>query len=137
MKNHIRKKSNGNAVSAVIGVILMVAITVAMVAVAYAYFTGMIGEQKKATPAISFTPSASEKTITIVTADIDTNWNDINITITNATSFTYLSKTGIAKAGDIIYLQTDPNPILRGTVTVTFKFVPSNSILGSYTIENV
>lgn len=136
MNSH-RRIINKNAVSAVIGVIIMVAITVAMAAVAYAYFTGMIGEQKKAAPAISFTPSASEKTITVTIADVDTNWNDINITITNATSFTYLLKSGMVNAGDTINLQTDPNPILRGKVTVTFRHVPTNSVIGTYIIENV
>jgi flagellin-like protein len=130
-----RRILNQNAVSAVIGVIIMVAITVAMAAVAYAYFTGMIGEQNKASPAVSFTPSPSEKTITVATADIDTYWIDINISITNATSYTYITKTGIVKAGDTIYLQTEQ--VLRGTVTVTFRYVPTNSILGSYTIENI
>ena len=132
-----QKILNQNAVSAVIGVIIMVAITVAMGAVSYAYLTGMIGEQNRATPAVSFTPSVTEKTITVATADIDIFWNDINITITNATTYTYLTKTGIVKAGDTIYLQTDPTPVLRGKVTVIFRFVPTNSGLGSYTIENV
>lgn len=130
-----RKMLNQNAVSAVIGVIIMVAITIAMAAVAYAYFTGMIGGQKPATPVISFTQSATEKTITVSTADVDANWNDINITITNATTFTYLVKTGVISAGDTIYLLTDQ--ILRGTVTVTFTHVPTNALLGSYTFENV
>jgi flagellin-like protein len=130
-----RKFINKNAVSAVIGVIIMVAITVAMAAVAYAYFTGMIGEQSKAPPAVSFTLSASDKTITVATADVDTNWNDINISVTNISGFTYITKTGLVNAGDVINLQTDQ--ILRGTVTLTFRHVPTNSILGSYTIENV
>jgi len=128
---------NQNAVSAVIGVIIMVAITIAMAAVAYAYFTGMIGEQNKAPPAISFTPSPSEKTITVATADINTNWIDINITFTNETTYAYLTvpKTGMINAGDRIDLINDQ--ILRGKVTVTFTHLPTNSLLGSYTIENV
>jgi FlaG/FlaF family flagellin (archaellin) len=133
----LRRTLNQNAVSAVIGVIIMVAITIAMAAVAYMYFTGMIGEQKKETPSISFTPSVTEKTITVATADIKMNWNDINITISNETSFTYLTKTGMVNAGDTIYLLTDPHPVLRGTVTITFRHLLSNSALGSYTIENV
>ena len=132
-----RKKINQNAVSAVIGVIIMVAITVAMAAVAYAYFTGMIGGQKPATPVISFTPSASDKTITVSDADINVNWNDINITITNTTTFTHFVKTGVVKAGDIIDLSKDPIPIIRGKVTVTFTHIPTNTLLGTYTIENV
>lgn len=132
-----RKFNSQNAVSAVIGVIIMVAITVAMAAVAYAYFTGMIGEQSKAPPAISFTPSPTEKTITVATADIDTKWNDINISFTNDTNFAYLTvpKTGMISAGDKIDLVNDQ--ILRGKVTVTFIHVPTNSLIGSYTIENV
>jgi flagellin-like protein len=130
-----RRIKNQNAVSAVIGVIIMVAITVAMAAVAYAYFTGMIGEQSKAPPAVSFTLSAAEKTITVATADVDTNWDDINISTTNTSNFSFITRTGLVKAGDVINLQTDQ--ILRGTVTLTFRHVPTNSILGSYTIENV
>lgn len=137
MKNQKRKKSSEKAVSAVIGVIIMVAITVAMAAVAYAYFTGMIGQQKTATPVIDFVKSDSEKTITVVTADLDSNWNDINITFTNATSYAYLTvpKTGVVNAGDIINLITDQT--LRGKITVTFMHTPTNALLGTYTIENV
>ncbi|HWR27783.1 MAG TPA: type IV pilin N-terminal domain-containing protein [Candidatus Thermoplasmatota archaeon] len=123
------------AVSAVIGVIIMVAITIAMAAVAYAYFTGMIGEQKIDAPVIDFVKSDSEKTITISTADIDANWNDINITFTNATSYDYLTKTGAVTAGDKIDLTIDQS--LRGKVTITFIHKPSNSLLGTYTIDNV
>jgi FlaG/FlaF family flagellin (archaellin) len=132
-----RRKENQHAVSAVIGVIIMVAITVAMAAVAYAYFTGMIGTQKSETPAIDFVKSDTEKKVTVATADVDTNWNDINITFTNATGFAYPTpeKTGIVNAGDIINFLTDQP--LRGTVTVTFMYKPTNSLLGSYTIENV
>jgi len=132
-----RRILNKNAVSAVIGVIIMVAITIAMAAVAYAYFTGMIGGGEEVTPVISFTPSATEKTIQVASAEVDSNWNDINITFTNATTFAYLyiPKTGVVNAGDTIYLSTQQP--LRGTVTVTFTHVPTNSLLGTYTIENV
>jgi FlaG/FlaF family flagellin (archaellin) len=130
-----KEKINQHAVSAVIGVIIMVAITVAMAAVAYAYFTGMIGGQKPATPVISFTPSASEKTISVSSADIDTKWKDINITFTNATNHAFLVKTGSVNGGDTINLLTDQP--LRGTVTITFTHVPTNALLGTYTIENV
>jgi archaeal type IV pilus assembly protein PilA len=136
MKTHLRTRDE-KAVSAVIGVIIMVAITVAMAAVAYAYFTGMIGEQKTDTPVIEFVKSDTEKIITVTTADIDTNWNDINITFTNETGHAYLTvpKTGMVNAGDTIDLVNDQ--ILRGKVTVTFTHIPTNSLLGSYTIENI
>ena len=125
-----------HAVSAVIGVIIMVAITIAMAAVAYAYFTGMIGESKTETPVISFTPSLADKTIKVVSADANINWNDINITFTNATSYDYLEKIGLVSAGDTIYLETDQT--LTGTVTVSFRHNPTNTQMGdSYTFLNV
>jgi hypothetical protein len=132
-----REIRHHQAVSIIIGAIIMLAVTVAMASVAYMYFTGMIGEQKKETPMVTFTPSATDKTLTVAAADIDTYWEEINITISNATGFTYLSKTGIISAGDTIYLRMDPNPVLRGTVTVTFRFLSTNSFMGSYIIENV
>ena len=46
MITHREFNQSKHAVSAVIGVIIMVAITIAMAAVAYAYFTGMIGESE-------------------------------------------------------------------------------------------
>ncbi|DAC72395.1 MAG TPA: hypothetical protein DSN98_05570 [Thermoplasmata archaeon] len=130
-----RRILNQNAVSAVIGVIIMVAITIAMAAVAYAYFTGMIGESKTETPVISFTPSPTEKIITVASADVDINWIDINITVTTTTNHTYINKLGQVNAGDTINLINDQP--LRGKVTVTFTHVPTNSLLGTYTIENV
>jgi FlaG/FlaF family flagellin (archaellin) len=137
MITHREFNQSKHAVSAVIGVIIMVAITIAMAAVAYAYFTGMIGGQKTETPVIDFVKSDSEKTIQVASADVDANWNDINITFTNATTFAYLNvpRTGVLNAGDTINLINDQ--ILRGTVTVTFTHVPTNSLLGTYTIENV
>ena len=133
----LRKTIHRHAVSIIIGVIIMLAVTVAMASVAYMYFTGMIGEQKKETPMITFTPSATEKTLTVASADIDTYWEDINITISNATSFTYLTKTGLVNAGDTIYLESDPAPVIKGIVTITFRYLSTNSFMGSYTIENV
>jgi len=137
MITHRRYNQSKHAVSAVIGVIIMVAITIAMAAVAYAYFTGMVGGGDKVAPVISFTPNVSEKTISVASADVDANWNDINITFTNGISYAYLivPKTGVVNAGDTINLFDDQ--ILRGTVTVTFMHVPTNTLLGTYTIENV
>ncbi len=134
MKTH-RKILDKKAVSAVIGVIIMVAITIAMAAVAYAYFTGMIGESKTETPVISFTPDISEKLIQVASADVDIKWIDINITVTNATGHAYILKSGLISAGNVIDLMIDQP--LRGKVTVIFTHVPTNSLLGTYTIDNV
>ena len=49
MITHRRFHQSKHAVSAVIGVIIMVAITIAMAAVAYAYFTGMMADKNRNT----------------------------------------------------------------------------------------
>lgn len=135
MIKHREFNQSKHAVSAVIGVIIMVAITIAMAAVAYAYFTGMIGGGEEVTPVISFTPDASEKTIQVASADVDAIWNDISITFTNATGYNQTTRTGVVNAGDTINLINDQP--LRGKVTVTFTHVPTNTLLGTYTIEDV
>ncbi len=136
MTTHRRYKHNEFAVSAVIGVIIMVAITIAMAAVAYAYFTGMIGGGDEIVPVINFMPSEADNKLTVSTADIDANWNDINITFTNGTNYDYLEKTGIVTAGDTIDLNDDQQ--LTGTVTVTFRHDPTNTMMGdSYTFQEV
>ncbi len=129
-RNHFNK----NGISAIIGVILMVAITVAMAATAYAYFTGLIGE-KNTTPSISFKTSNIDKTIQVAMADENMNWIDINISVSNSTCNSFITKIGPINAGDTINLLTDQP--LRGTVIVRFRHVPTNSYLDSYTIENV
>jgi len=131
-----KKFQNQSAVSAVIGVIIMVAITIAMAAVAYAYFTGMIGSEDEIVPVISFIPSEADNKLTVATSDIDANWNDINITFSNETTFDFLAKNGIVTAGDVIDLNDDQ--ILTGTVTVTFRHDPTNTIMGdSYIFQDV
>ncbi len=135
MKINRRLKQNEHAVSAVIGVTLMVAVTIAMGAVAYAYFTGMIGGQKAAAPVIEFLPSESENTITVSSADPNINWADINITFTNSVGVAYLEKTGIVTAGNLINLDTEQ--ALTGDVSITFVHVPSNTQVGYYSFKDV
>lgn len=133
----MKRKLNKNAVSAVIGVIIMVAITVAMAAAAYAYFTGLIGEQKREAPSIEFTKLEADKSIIVATADIDAKWDDINIIFTNETTSASLliPKTGLISAGDRIDLRTDQ--ILRGKVTVALIYIPTNSLYSAHIFENV
>ena len=55
MKANRKFKEEKEAVSAVIGVILMVAITVAIAATVYVYVSGMLGGGQQSTPNIAFT----------------------------------------------------------------------------------
>jgi FlaG/FlaF family flagellin (archaellin) len=132
-----RWRLNQQAVSAVIGVTLMVAVTIAMAAVAYAYFTGMIGGQNQETPVISFSQSEADNILTVSTADANINWEDIEITFTDTSGgVDHLAKTGAVAAGNTIDLDTDQT--LTGTVSVTFKHTPSNTLMGDeYTFHDV
>ncbi len=61
------RRSNNHAVSAVIGVTLMVAVTIAMGAVAYAYFTGLIGGSPEINAIISISQSTpSDVSISVI-----------------------------------------------------------------------
>ena len=75
---------NQYAVSAVIGVTLMVAVTIAMAAVAYAYFTGMIGSPQQQVPVVSFEPDENQDRIKISTTDPGVQWEDLGIRSTEA-----------------------------------------------------
>ena len=67
------------AVSAVIGVILMVAITVAIAATVYVYVSGMLGGPTTKTPNITFIPYPDKDTFEVNSADAGINWSDIKI----------------------------------------------------------
>ena len=86
-------KENESAVSAVIGVILMVAITVAIAATVYVYVSGMMGGGLDNTPVVSMIAEPSEDKneviITIITiTDGGVNWNDVSGSLVNISSST-------------------------------------------------
>jgi FlaG/FlaF family flagellin (archaellin) len=98
-KNNYR--INNHAVSAVIGVILMVAITVAIAATVYVYVSGMMGEVLVNTPSISLIAEPSEDKqeviFTILTiTDTGLNWNDISGTLVNISSATEINITDLS-----------------------------------------
>jgi flagellin-like protein len=88
-KKYILEEDEG--VSAVIGVILMVAITVAIAATVYVYVSGMIGGSGGQTPTISLSAernrSAGHALISINSiSDPSINWGDVNIVLVNMTT---------------------------------------------------
>ncbi len=107
----------------------MLAVAIGMAAVAYAYFTGMLGNQEVPTPVVDFIKSDSDHTVTVSAADIGVVWKDIDITIINGVGVDYLEKTGPVSVGNVINLDGDQS--LTGEVTVTFQHVPSNTQVGS------
>lgn len=142
-------EADERAVSAVIGVILMVAITVAIAATVYVYVSGMIGGTKNQTPNVACTTDSTSDRITVATADANIKWDDIQISldpvagtaysvrtsagiqIYNSTTYAAYAGTDTIGAGEYILLTASPS----GNVRVTLKYIPTNSLLGTWTVN--
>ncbi|MBS3749665.1 MAG: type IV pilin, partial [Candidatus Thermoplasmatota archaeon] len=82
MKANRKFKNKDDAVSAVIGVILMVAITVAIAATVYVYVSGMIGTSPETTPNMQLVKDSTAKKLTVASADPgNLKWSDFNVTV--------------------------------------------------------
>jgi flagellin-like protein len=111
------------AVSAVIGVILMVAITVAIAATVYVYVSGMIGTSPTVTPNIQFSKNDVTNVLLVSSADpTSLAWSDVNA-VSGVTDGQL--PTGVIHAGDTIQVGT-------GAKTVTLRYVPTNTLLGTW-----
>ena len=132
-----RKFKDEEAVSAVIGVILMVAITVAIAATVYVYVSGMMGGSTQRTPSITFTMDESANTLTVVSADSGVAWSDIFMNATADVGTNYsnaMGQSGDVQAGDTINFD---GLNLDGDITIVFRHDPTNSLLGSYRLNSV
>jgi len=142
--NRCVKIKEDEAVSAVIGVILMVAITVAIAATVYVYVSGMIGGTQTQTPTISCMVDSTANRMIITSADSETSWSDITIT-SDDVDVVWVIYTGggstvgtnntmpssYLTAGD--YLRVLANA--TGNVKFTFRYNPTNSLMGSWTVK--
>jgi flagellin-like protein len=151
MKANIKsRETDERAVSAVIGVILMVAITVAIAATVYVYVSGMIGGAKGQVANIACITDSSTNRITITSAAANIKWRDIVVITDNTTvnwkvyapSHTPLDAakstsgaTADIAAGDYIELDFTAHPGMSGNVRVSLRFTPTNTLLGSWTIS--
>jgi len=144
-------QADERAVSAVIGVILMVAITVAIAATVYVYVSGMIGGTKTQTPNVACTTDATANKIQVATADSAIKWRDVKITLDNSTNrlWAVYTSSGVGigynqatiyagnaeiTAGDYILLNATGTAI-NANVKVTLAYTPTNSLLGSWTVN--
>jgi flagellin-like protein len=149
-------KADERAVSAVIGVILMVAITVAIAATVYVYVSGMIGGTKNQTPNVAFTTDSTNNKMTIATSDANIKWSDVVVTLnpactgaasgykvyygggaTAATAFNSTVNPAVptgttVTAGDYIFLASGT---ISQQVQITLRYIPTNSLLGTWTIN--
>ena len=127
MKANRKFKDGEEAVSAVIGVILMVAITVAIAATVYYYVTTMMPSEGESTPDIIMQKDDVSNTITILSADVNLEWDNIAInTGVTRSGWDYTSRTKAVNAGDTIAITS------VGSISVTITWTPSNTLLGSY-----
>ena len=137
MKANRKFVESEEGVSAVIGVILMVAITVAIAATVYVYVSGMMGGAAEKAPTITFTKDESLNTLTVVQADVGIAWGDINMTATNGTGNYYTTgfgATDLVTAGDTISF----NGCGEGDdITIRFSYTPTNALIGTYKLNDV
>ncbi len=118
MKANRKFVEDKEAVSAVIGVILMVAITVAIAATVYVYVSGMLSPTPKTAPIITGTIETKNKNIEISLAGDTLSANDARITITDNNDTVYTNAAPSAgTAWDID---------LTGPGTSEFKWIDQN-----------
>jgi len=147
--NKKSRELDERAVSAVIGIILMVAITVAIAATVYVYVAGMMGGIKDQTANIACITDSATNRMTITSSGSPIKWNNVAVTTDNTSvnwrvydaSFNPLdapkSTSGaIANiaAGDFIELDFNAHPGMSGNVKVSLRFIPTNTLLGAWTI---
>lgn len=120
-------------VSAVIGVILMVAITVAIAATVYVYVSGMIGTGPETTPTLIFQQNDADDylMVTGTGGQKDLNWSNviINAIDDGAYNLTNCSKptSGTITATDRITFGE-----FTGILEVTMYWGPTNGMIGSW-----
>ena len=111
MKANRKFVKGEEAVSAVIGVILMVAITVAIAATVYVYVSGMISSNPRSTPSASLSAEPVDTNCTLSIGTItspSTNWTDVAWTLVNLTDAKEVTtgvtvpSTGDIRGGQII-----------------------------------
>jgi len=105
------------AVSAVIGVILMVAITVAIAATVYVYVSSMTGEQTDKTPSITFEKDNQNSLLRVTGADpLNLQWDDVTVLGTaDRPSGTIDAGDELSNCAGTVKLRWDPTNTLLGT----------------------
>ena len=149
MKGNKKVKRITYAVSNIVGVILMVAITVAVAATIFFQYSGLLEGTKDYTASVACITDSSTDRITITTVEPTIKWCDIMITADNATvnwrvydsnynpldlAKSTKNATAEVQAGDFIEFDFTSNPGMSGNVFVNLIFVPTNSLLGSWII---
>ena len=122
------READERAVSAVIGVILMVAITVAIAATVYVYVSGMLGGGAQKAPSMAWNKETSPtRQLVLVSADPGLLWTDFSILLNGTTAIAAPGTT--VTAGQNVVLTGANHPY--GTITITHK--TTNTLMGTWT----
>ena len=134
------KNKDDDAVSAVIGVILMVAITVAIAATVYVYVSGMIGSSPQSTPSMQLVKDDVNDKLTVASADPgDLLWNQFNITYNRDYSNLTISGTswpgaqtdgGVDSTDSVVagdYIEVD-----SGSCSISIRHIATNTLIGTW-----
>jgi|Deesub1362A_J573_1020465.scaffolds.fasta_scaffold12127_2 flagellin-like protein len=126
-------------VSPIIAIILMVAITVVLAATIYVWISGM-GKSGTTTPNLSAIVDHANDKLIITSAETGLSWDDITVyTNRSGVTLTYYlggsasgttNPTGDVSAGDYIVVSG-----VSGEVEITLIYGPTNTQLGSWTVD--
>jgi len=163
MKANRKFVEGDEAVSAVIGVILMVAITVAIAATVYVYVSGMIGVQQKV-PTVQMLADEDDDRLSVINTDADVYWDNLAIRVTADVNISVngevTTTSGEGLVADTYYVITDDmlggalgaaHVLVRGSdfidiegetaalsdVTVTIIHDDTDTTLGTYTYSSI
>jgi len=118
------------AVSAVIGVILMVAITVAIAATVYVYVSGMLPAGSSSVPSIAIVQleaaGAGNVTFVIDSASNDAKWSDLKIYVNNTQFAGPIAWPGGAATDNTAYYTGAGTPIKANDRLVCFSTVDAD-----------
>ena len=142
---------NKRAVSPVVGVILMVAITIVLAATIYIWISSMSNPQAT-TPSISFRGLVKQDDnenyyveLTVISIQGNAQWSDLKVEYDEGNGFNpaYLedsngkSPSGVIEAGQVVKIYPSQNNGFPSGETVTIRIIhtPSNSVIYENTFQ--
>jgi len=130
---------NEEAVSPVIGVILMVAITVVLAAVVFVLVSNLSKNSNTAAPNITFNQDNSGHTLTIVSADASASWANIKQSTTGGCTVKFQGATTVTSGSSVASTSVVAGDFLSvagssgSSCTISLTYTTVNQLLGSWT----
>ena len=137
---------NEEAVSPVIGVILMVAITVVLAAVVFVLVSNLSKNSNTAAPNITFNQDNSGHTLTIVSADASASWANVKATVAGTNCVLKFQGTSVVSSGSQVMATTTGASISAGdhldmsnsgttstSCTLSLTYTTVNQLMGTWT----